>query len=247
MNYNPFSLSNKTVLVTGASSGIGRAVAIECSKAGANLFITARNSERLDETLKLLAISGCHTAIAADLTNMEEMRKLVDSLPQIDGIVNCAGMLKKQPFKFINEELFDATMRVNFFGPAMLTQLIFKKKKLNEHSSIVFISSIAAHVASYGSVMYMSSKGALNSLARGMALELAPKGIRVNCIEPGLVKTKLTEALTTEDLDNYEKRYPLGRFGQPEEIAYGTIYLLSDASKWITGTTLTIDGGITLS
>lgn len=246
MEYNPFSLQGKTILITGASSGIGRAVAIECSKAGAFVIITARNQERLDETLGMLG-GDHHRAIAADLISRVETTSLLNDLPGLDGIVNCAGMLKKLPLKFISAESLDTTMQTNFSAPALLVQQAAKFKKMNNLSSVVFISSIAAHVASYGSIMYMASKGAVNAVARGMALELAEKGIRVNVIEPGLVKTRLaTGALTQDDLDSYEKKYPLGRFGMPEEIAWGVIYLLSDASRWVTGSTLTIDGGITL-
>jgi len=246
MEYNPFSLKGKTILITGASSGIGQAVAVECSKSGAIVMITARNKERLDETLGLL-VGNDHSAIAADLTSRDETSALLNALPGLDGIVNCAGMLKKLPLKFITADALETTMQTNFAAPAMLVQQAVKLKKLNAGSSVVFISSIASHVASYGSIMYMASKGAINAVARGMALELAEKGIRVNVIEPGLVKTKLaTGALTQDDLESYEKKYPLGRFGFPEEIAYGIIYLLSDAGKWVTGSTLTIDGGITL-
>ena len=244
--YNPFTLEGKTILVTGASSGIGRSVAIECSKSGAAIIITGRNAERLKETYKLLTPDFKHAIYQADLVQKSELKSLIEFIPPLNGIVHCAGMLKKMPLKFINEESLNNTMHANFYSPALISQLTIRNTKIVNGASIVFISSIASHVASYGNIMYMASKGAINSLARGMALELADKKIRVNCIEPALVKTNLTSVMTTEDLENYEKRFPLGRFGQPEEIAYGAIYLLSDAAKWITGCTITIDGGITL-
>jgi len=244
--YNPFTLEGKTILITGASSGIGKAVAIECSKAGATIIITGRSAVRLNETYELLAPGLKHSMFQADLAQKIELKTLIEYLPQLDGIVHCAGMLKKLPLKFISEESLIDTMQTNFYSPALISQLAVRHKKLINGASIVFISSIASHVASIGNIMYMASKGALNSLARGMALELADKKIRVNCIEPALVKTNLTSVMTSEDLDNYEKKFPLGRFGQPEEIAYGAIYLLSNATQWITGSTLTIDGGITL-
>ena len=233
-------------MVTGASSGIGQAVAIECSKAGATVIITGRNPQRLEETFLHLSEPDTHKMYAADLSQMEDIKGLVDFIPPLDGLVHCAGMLKKLPLKFITEESLDTTMKTNFVSPSLLSQFVVKKNKIKAGSSVVFITSIAAHVASFGNIMYMASKGALNSFARGMALELADKKIRVNCIEPALVKTNLTSVMTTEDLENYEKRFPLGRFGQPEEIAFGVIYLLSDATRWVTGSTLTIDGGITL-
>lgn len=247
MNYNPFSLKGKTILVTGASSGIGSTIAIECSKMGANVIITGRNSERLQETFQQLFLNEGHLLKVADLSVKEELDALVDSLPDLDGVVHCAAMLKKLPLKFINEKAWQETMETNLIAPAILSQRLVKKNKINDSGSVVFISSIAASVASFGNISYMASKGAINSLSRGMALELAAKGIRVNTIQPALIKTNLTDkALSEEDLNNYLAKFPLGRFGKPEEVAYGVIYLLSDASVWVTGTSITIDGGVTL-
>lgn len=245
-SFNPFSLAGKTILVTGASSGIGRSVAIECSKMGANIIIVGRNEERLKEVFALLNRENSNLMLQVDLTDDENLNQMIVQLPQLDGLVHCAGILKKLPFKFINRQEVNRIMDTNFYAPALFSQLILRKKLMNDASSIVFISSIASHVASYGSSLYMASKGAINALVRGMALEFADKRIRVNCIEPGLVRTSLTDALTDEDLENYEKRYPLGRFGMPEEIAYAVIYLLSDTTRWMTGSTITLDGGITL-
>ncbi|MFZ4455613.1 MAG: SDR family NAD(P)-dependent oxidoreductase [Bacteroidales bacterium] len=244
--FNPFSLKGKVILVTGASSGIGKSIAIECSKMEAILIIVGRDELRLNETYSQLFGEG-HQQYLVDLTNDDDCLTLVSQLPILDGIVHCAGVLKKLPFKFLNRAELNRIMDLNFYSPTLLSQAIVRQKKLNQSASVVFISSIASHVASYGSSAYMASKGAINSIYRGMALELSEKRIRVNCVEPGLVKTQLTiGSLTDEDLENYEKRYPLGRFGEPEEIAYAVIYLLSDATKWITGSVLTIDGGITL-
>ena len=247
MNYNPFSLKGKTILVTGASSGIGSTIAIECSKMGANVIITGRNSERLQETFQQLFPNEGHLCKEADLSIKDELDALVDSLPNLDGVVHCAAMLKKLPLKFINEKAWQETMETNLIAPAVLSQRLVKKNKINDSGSVVFISSIAASVASFGNISYMASKGAINSLSRGMALELAAKGIRANTIQPALIKTNLTDkALSEEDLNNYLAKFPLGRFGKPEEVAYGVIYLLSDASVWVTGTSITIDGGVTL-
>ena len=247
MNYNPFSLKGKNILVTGSSSGIGSTIAMECSKMGANVIITGRNNERLQETFRQLFPNEGHLCKVADLSIKEELDALVDSLPNLDGVVHCAAMLKKLPLKFINEKAWQETMETNLIAPAILSQRLVKKNKINDSGSVVFISSIAASVASFGNISYMASKGAINSLSRGMALELAAKGIRVNTIQPALIKTNLTDkALSEEDLNNYLAKFPLGRFGKPEEVAYGVIYLLSDASVWVTGTSITIDGGVTL-
>lgn len=246
MNYNPFNLNNKKILVTGASSGIGSVIAIECSKMGANVIITGRSEERLLNTFKLLQGDN-NKYVLADLSLKEGLDFLVDQIPNLDGVVHCAAILKKLPLKFINEKAWLETMETNLFAPALLSQRLVKKSKVNDGASIVFISSIAASVASFGNISYMASKGAINSLARGMALELATKKIRVNYIQPALIRTNLTDkAMSQEDLDNYVQRFPLGRFGKPEEVAYTAIFLLSDATKWITGTSITVDGGVTL-
>lgn len=243
---NPFSLSNKTILVTGASSGIGRVIAIECSKMGATLVITGRNESRLEETLTLLQNSG-HSCVVSDLSQKDDLDNLVEQLPALDGVVHCAAILKKLPLKFINEKAWQETIETNLFAPALLSQRLVKKNKIKEASSIVFISSIASTVASFGNISYMASKGAINSLSRGMALELASKQIRVNTVQPALIQTNLTDkALSEEDLKNYLLKFPLGRFGKPEEVAYAVIYFLSDAAQWVTGTSITIDGGVTL-
>jgi len=243
---NPFSLSNKTILVTGASSGIGRVIAIECSKMGATLVITGRNESRLQETLTLLQNSG-HSCVVSDLSQKDDLDNLVEQLPALDGVVHCAAILKKLPLKFINEKAWQETIETNLFAPALLSQRLVKKNKIKEASSIVFISSIASTVASFGNISYMASKGAINSLSRGMALELASKQIRVNTVQPALIQTNLTDkALSEEDLKNYLLKFPLGRFGKPEEVAYAVIFLLSDAAQWVTGTSITIDGGVTL-
>jgi len=243
---NPFSLSNKTILVTGVSSGIGRVIAIECSKMGATLVITGRNESRLQETLTLLQNSG-HSCVVSDLSQKDDLDNLVEQLPALDGVVHCAAILKKLPLKFINEKAWQETIETNLFAPALLSQRLVKKNKIKEASSIVFISSIASTVASFGNISYMASKGAINSLSRGMALELASKQIRVNTVQPALIQTNLTDkALSEEDLKNYLLKFPLGRFGKPEEVAYAVIFLLSDAAQWVTGTSITIDGGVTL-
>ncbi len=247
MNYNPFTLQNKTILITGASSGIGRTVAVECSKMGANLIITGRDTVRLEETLSLLTNNDNHRVIVADLSMPDNLDELIEKLEELDGVVNCAAILKKLPLKFINKKAWKETMDINFFAPALLIQGLLKKNKLKLSSSIVFISSIASSVASYGNISYMASKGAINSMSRGIALELAPKKIRVNIVQPALIQTNLIDkALSDEDLKNYVLKFPLGRFGKPEEVAYAIIYLLSDASEWITGTSIIVDGGVTL-
>jgi NAD(P)-dependent dehydrogenase (short-subunit alcohol dehydrogenase family) len=248
--YNPFSLEGKTILVTGASSGIGRAIAIECSKMGAFLLLTARNNERLQETLSLMENYDNHKIIVADLLNESEITKIVESIPtQLNGIVQCAGFTIPKPFQFLSKENMHQVMQVNFEAPVLLTQSLLKKKKIANPSSIVFISSISGVLCSYpaGSI-YSASKGAINGIVKNLAIELAIKGIRVNSINPGMIHTNILESgvIAEEQLKEDMQKYPLKRYGKPEEVAYAVIYLLSDASNWVTGSNLVIDGGYTL-
>lgn len=246
--YNPFSLRNKTILVTGASSGIGKAIAIECSKMGARLIISGRNKARLQETFELLEGSN-HEQLIADLLVPEEIEQLVKSLPVLDGLVNCAGITRILPFPFATRASFEEVLDVNFFAPTELTRLLVKSKQLTKGSSIVFISSVSGvYCSAVASSIYSSSKGAVNGLVKGVALDLAPKGIRANCVNPGMIDTDIFAgtAITQEELNKDVKRYPLGRYGKPQDVAYAVIYLLSDASSWVTGSNLLIDGGYTL-
>lgn len=246
--YNPFSLENKKILVTGASSGIGRAIAIECSKMGAEVIITGRNEERLAETYKELV--GEHPAyIVADLTKEEDIEHLVALTDSLNGLVNCAGLTIPKPFKFLQESDIETVMTVNFNAPLLLTQRLVKKKKLEKGASVVFISSISGTKVSYiaGSI-YSASKGAINGLCKGLALELAPQQIRVNTVVPGMVETNIVSGgeIAEEQLEIDRQKYPLKRYGKPEEVAYAVVYLLSGASGWVTGSNLLIDGGYTL-
>ena len=245
MEYNPFSLNGKTILVTGASSGIGRAIAIECSKAGASLILNGRNEERLKETLQNLTGVN-HLTVSADLSIPAGISFLADNIGPIDGLVYAAGISKRLPLKFIKEEALMELQKVNFFAPVLISQKLYKKKLINDEASLVYISSVAANYATVGSIMYMSSKGALNSFVKGLANELATGKIRANAILPGMVKTKMNKSISDEDINKDLINYPLGRYGSPEEVAYAAIFLLSDATKWMTGSLLTIDGGLTL-
>ena len=245
--YNPFTLEGKTILVTGASSGIGKAIAIESSKMGANVIITGRNEERLKKTYYLLKGSG-HGLIVADLSVKEDIEWLHKELPVIDGLVNCAGLTIPKPFKFLSENDFKSVIGVNFEAPFILTKNIVKSKKISKGGSIVFISSISGVKVSYvaGSI-YSASKGAINGLCKGLAVELAPN-IRVNTVIPGMIDTNILSGgeITDKQLEDDIQRYPLKRYGKPEEVAFAVIYLLSDAASWITGSNLLIDGGYTL-
>jgi NAD(P)-dependent dehydrogenase (short-subunit alcohol dehydrogenase family) len=245
--YNPFSLEGKTICVTGASSGIGAATAIQCSRMGAKLVITARNRERLEKTFSELEGEG-HELFVADLTQETEIDQLVARLPALDGVVHCAGIVFTKLAKFINTEDIARIFSSNFNSHVLLSQKILKLKKLKKASSVVFISSLSAWSGSPGNSLYAATKGALNSFARTLANEVSPQKIRVNSIQPAMVETPLIslEKISDEQLELDRKKYPLGRYGIPEDIAYLIIYLLSDASQWMTGNIITIDGGLTL-
>ena len=247
-NYNPFSLEGKTILVTGASSGIGQATAIECSKMGAKLVITGRNAERLQQTFDQL--EGVeHRQIIAELTDKGAVDVLVSSCPEFDGVVLCAGKGALLPISFCNTEKFLDVFTTNFFSPIELLRLLAKRKKLVRGSSAVVVSSIGGvEIFATGNAMYGTSKAALNSAMRFFAKEFAPKGVRVNSVNPGRVNTKLIQSgkLSDEQLQADIQKYPLKRYGEPIEIAHGIIYLLSDAAAWVTGHSLIIDGGVTI-
>lgn len=250
MEYNPYSLENKTILVTGASSGIGQTTAIECSRMGARLVITGRNEERLTRTFTSLSGSG-HSMIAADLDEEDSIASLVEDVPILDGLSCNAGIgVGSKPVAFYKKKDLDTIFKTNTYSAPLLIKGLLKKKKFNNPSSIVLTSSIEGNsVTSIGNGLYGMTKAALSAYSRTAALELAPKNIRCNVVTPGMVRTPLiapTGDLTEEQLKADEQRYPLGRYGNPQDIAWAIIYLLSDASCWMTGSTLKIDGGFSL-
>lgn len=243
-DFNPFTLEGKTILVTGASSGIGRGIAIACSKMGASVIVNGRNEERLNETL--LQMSGENNKKAvADLSDTAKISSMVAELPKLDGIVHCAGIGQRVLCKQLQESDLDNMMDVNFKAPVMLQTELLKQKKINKAASIVFIASIAAESPTIGNAMYCASKGAIISYANCLSIELAPRLIRVNCISPAMVWTDLIfkGGITEDQLKEDEKRYPLKRYGTPEDIANLSIYLLSDASSWMTGSNIKLTGG----
>ena len=248
--YNPFTLEGKTILVTGASSGIGRAVAIECSKSGAKVIITARNEERLLETHRQMENAEVQPAwIVADMQKDEDIQSLVDQLPVLDGVVCNAGISINVPIAFIDRVKIQQVLDVNTVAPILLTRQLIKKKKVAKGGSIVFTSSISGNnTVTVAHEMYSTSKTAITGFMRNAALDLAVKGIRCNAVHPGMINTPMVHSgkYSEEQLQKDMENYPLHRFGEPEEVAYAMIYLLSDAAAWVTGHSLVIDGGLTL-
>ena len=249
--YNPYSLEGKTILVTGASSGIGKSTAIEASKLGATIVITARDITRLQDTFDLLEGHGEreHKQIIADITNENQLNSLLSEVPTLHGLVLCAGKGLTLPIQFATRDKFDDIFNVNFFAPVELLRMLYKKKKLAKDSSVVMLSSLGGtQVFSGGNGIYGASKAALNTVMKFAAKEFASRKVRVNSICPGMVDTPLIHrgTISDEQLLEDQKRYPLGRYGKPEDIAYAAIYLLSDASSWITGQDFVLDGGVSI-
>lgn len=243
--YNPFSLEGKTVLITGASSGIGRAMAIECSRMGARTIITGRNAGRLRETFEALEGAG-HLQVVADLTDEGQVSGLVSELPQLNGIVHNAGVGDRTPCKMIRKERLDFVMGTNFSAPVLLQMALMRAKKIERGASIVFMASRAPYAPVNGNALYTAAKAGLLGYAKVLGLEVAPQKIRVNCICPAMVLTELAMRdfeHVGADYRQDEQLYPLKRYGKPEEIAYLAIYLLSDASAWMTGSRIDITGG----
>lgn len=246
--FNPFSIEGKTFLVTGAASGMGRATALTCARMGANVVAADFNEEGLDALSKEM-LQGSHLFISMNLADETTWETLLETIPVVDGIAGCAGIASMKPFSFIDKSDFDKVFGVNFFGPVLLVKSLLKKKKIAKGGSVVFVSSVdGPKVVHAGNSVYSASKNALVGMARNMAIDLAVKQIRVNCVLPGTTDTPLirTANVSEEDLANNAKQFPLKRFGKPEDMANAIIFLLSDASSFITGTELTVDGGYSI-
>ena len=246
--YNPFSLESKRVLVTGASSGIGRAIAIACAKMGAEVILTGRNQARLEETLQQLPKAN-HLIYSLDLTDMVDLESFVEELPKLDGFVSSAGIIQQTLLRFLEADEIEQQLQINLLAPIHLTRLMVQHKKLNKTSSLVYISSINGNESAYlASSVYGATKSGLTGFAKEVALELAAREIRANCIHPGMIEGDLMKDGVVDELtiEADKQKYPLKRYGKAEEIAYAAIYLLSDASRWVTGTSLLIDGGYTM-
>lgn len=245
----PFALRNKTILVTGSASGIGRSTAIACARAGAKLILVDINEEGLEETLAFLKTENCiqnHEMRIADLSTDEGLTVLVDTLSILDGVVFCAGISITKTIPFYSREDFYRVFNINFLAPVLATKLLVKKKKLRKPSSLVYMVSIGGvYSINPGNGIYGTSKNALHSFVKFAALELAYKGIRCNSICPARVETPFIKQapISEEEVIIDKKRYAMKRYAQPEEIAQGCVFLLSDASSYMTGQDLVLDGG----
>lgn len=241
-----FTLKNKTILVTGASSGIGAGVSYDLASMGANVIVSGRNKERLYDVFKSLPI-GMHEYYVSDLLSLNSIDEMVSNLPVLDGLVFCAGIVKTMPVRNIQDTAIEEIFQTNIISSIQLCKRLLRNKKIAKGGSVVFISSVSTFNVKIGNSLYSATKGAVNSFAKAMALEVAPLKIRVNCIQPGFIQTGLLNSgiISQEQLDTYIAKHPLG-LGIPSDISNGCIYLLSDASRWMTGSIITIDGGLTL-
>lgn len=245
MMNNPFSLEGKTILITGAASGIGRATAIQCAGMGAKVILVDLNENGLKETSSLISQEDTEYH-ALDLTDLDKLTEMVSSLPKLDGVASNAGIVLSLLAKFSEAKDMERIFKINTFSHINLIQQLIAQKRLNKGASIVFTSSMSGvYCGLAGGSLYGATKSAILGYTKALAIELAPRGIRVNTIHPGMIETPLTQgtALSKELLEEDAKNYPLGRYGKPEEIAYSIVYLLSDATAWMTGSQLLIDGG----
>lgn len=241
-----FSLQDKTILVAGASSGIGRSTAIMLSQHGAKCVLTGRNHERLSETLAKLDGEG-HLVIAGDLTSAQIIDSLVETLPKLDGLFYSAGIASMATLQYMKDETLDEVFDINLFVPMKLTRALIRKKRLNHQASLLFMSSLACFSGRHGLIAYSSAKASLLAMVKVLAKELVHFKIRANCLCPGMVETNMIETtpIEEESLIKHRQAYPLG-FGSPEDVAAAAVYFLSPASKWVTGTHLIMDGGAML-
>lgn len=243
---DPFSLEGKRILVTGASSGIGRQTAICCAEMGARLVVSGRNAERLAATLGALEGEG-HQAITADLVVQEDIDRLASEAGVVDGVVHAAGISKLAPFRMLSRKQLDEMFAGNVYAPLLLTRALLAKKSVADGGSILFIAAVASHIGPLASATYSASKAALLGAMRTLALEVAKQGIRANCLAPGYVRTPMLDGLAQGggDMAEHTKLAPLG-LGEPEDIARTAVFYLADASRWITRNYFIIDGGLTV-
>jgi NAD(P)-dependent dehydrogenase (short-subunit alcohol dehydrogenase family) len=247
VNEDPFSLAGRRLLVTGASSGLGRAIAIACASRGARIVATGRDEPRLAKTRAELAGEG-HATVAADLNDAAGRDQVVAAAGTLDGVVHSAGISRLSPMRLATPQHLADVWKINYEAPMLLTQKLLAKNQVAANGSILFMSSIAAYIGVAGVGAYSGTKAALIATMRCMAMEVAKRGIRVNCLAPALVETPLLAATETvvASLDEQRAAYPLG-FGKPADVANAAVFFLCGASRWITGTTLVMDGGLTIS
>lgn len=252
MNFNPFDLTGKSIVITGASSGIGRQCAIDCSRMGARIILIGRDIYRLEETMNCLYGEG-HFYYSVDLTDIVQIENLgndiENNIGKINGLVNCAGVSTTLPLKLMSHQKIEDMFKINVLSAMDMTRELSKVKRMEFDSSIVFISSVMGIVGEKGKSLYSLTKGALIASVRSLACEFSKRKIRVNAISPGAILTPINANLPHMQDSNrrleLENKHLLG-LGETSDISNGVIYLLSNASRWVTGQNLIIDGGYTV-
>lgn len=244
----PFHLNGKIILITGATSGIGSQAAIRISEMGGNVVLSGRDEQKL-KAIAAKCCEGHAKIVVADISTQEGRDQLASGISQIDGLVNCVGTVHPFPVRFLDQQKMDQTLNVNFEAPVLMTSALLKAKKINPESSLVYLSSISSFRPQRGAAMYGASKAAIESFVKVLAQELHVQKIRVNSIAPAMVKTPMydraEEMVSKEEMDSHVSKYLLG-VGYPDDVANAIIFLLSPASRWITGINLILDGGILL-
>lgn len=251
--YNPFTLKNKVVVISGAASGIGRQCAINCSQMGAKLILLDLNAEGLEQTMTMVERFEDHFCSVINLTDYESVQEVIKEavvkVGRITGLLNCAGISTTLPLNVAKPDTLDKFFRVNVYTAYFLTQAVCKVGNFSkEGGSIVFFSSAAGQFGETGKSIYGMTKGALYSVAKSLACELSRKNIRVNSISPGVIVTPINQNLphiADPELRKQTEALHLLGLGDPNDIANACIYLLSDASRWVTGSNLVVDGGFT--
>ena len=244
-------IRGQRILVTGASSGIGRATAVLLASHGAQLILVGRSEQRLADTHQMLAGDG-HAIVPKDLSQADSipawMKQLAAEFGLLRGVAHCAGIQEVSPVRFLKDEAFSHMMNINVNSAVQLAKGFRQKSVVDEKGSLVLVSSVIGLVGQAGVAAYSASKGALCALTRCIALEFAAEGIRVNSVAPGIVETEMTREfrskLSNDQFAALRSEYPLG-LGQPDDVANAIVFLLSDAARWITGTSLVVDGGYT--
>lgn len=241
---SPFSLENKTILLTGASSGIGRAAAQLCARMGASIVACGRDAERLQDVLASLQGSG-HTSFVGDLTDEAARLALLADLPLLDGCVFSAGVAALVPMHMVSQRHLDQIFSINYDAPVLLTKALLAKKKIRPGASLVYVTAISERATPYATGAYSGAKAALTATARTIGLEQAKQGIRVNCVSPGYVETPMLKGLQAAAMSDTSHLAPLGAI-QADEVAAGIAYLLTPAARWVSRSSLVIDGGLSL-
>lgn len=245
MPLDPFRLDGRAVLITGATSDIGRAIAVACSKAGANIIATGRNRERLDQTIGALGAEGHHHGIIANLRLDEDRIRVAEEAGSIFAVIHGAAVTGAARMHSVWPEFVAERVDVNLIAPIFLTRHLLRQDRIEAGGAILFINSLSSLAGSRGAGVYAATKASQIALARCLAIETAAKRIRVNCVSPGIVRTEVYDAMGEEWIKKQAANYPLG-LGEPADVAGAALFLVSEASRWITGQTLVLSGAVSV-